>query len=61
MIKHISRRKFRIFAMDIESHNDSESIAKNETSCWLGSFIDENSKIDDEESYFYSIEEFLEK
>ena len=61
MIKYISRRKFRIFAMDIESHNDSESIAKNETSCWLGSFIDENSKIDDEESYFYSIEEFLEK
>ena len=50
MIKHISRRKFRIFAMDIESHNDSESIAKNETSCWLGSFIDETSKIDDEEA-----------
>ena len=45
MIKYISRRKFRIFAMDIESHNDSESIAKNETSCWLGSFIDENSKV----------------
>lgn len=47
--------------MDIESHNDEESIAKRETSCWLGCFINEESKIDEEESYFYSIEEFLDK
>ena len=47
--------------MDIESHNDSESIAKRETSMWLGCFINEDSKVDDETSYFYTMDEFLER
>lgn len=47
--------------MDIESHNDEESIAKQETSCWLGCFLDETSKMEDPSSYFYSIEEFLDR
>lgn len=47
--------------MDIETHNDEESIAKQETSCWLGCFLDEKSKMEDPSSYFYSIEEFLDR
>lgn len=47
--------------MDIESHNDLESIAKQETSCWLGCYIDENSKMTDNESFFYTIEEFIDR
>ena len=45
--------------MDIESHNDPESIAKRETSMWLGCFINEDSKEDDGDSYFYTMDEFL--
>ena len=47
--------------MDVESHNDEESIAKRETSIWLGCFINEESKEEDENSYFYTIEEFLDR
>lgn len=61
MIARISRRKFQIYAMDIESHNDEESIERRETSMWLGCFIDENSKMDDEASYFYHMGEFLDR
>ena len=59
MIHRISKRKFQIYAMDVESHNDLESISKKETSIWLGCFINEDSKMEDESSYFYTIEEFL--
>lgn len=61
MILRIGRRKFNVKAMDVESHNDSESIAKNETSIWLGCYIDENSKVNEESSYFYTIGEFLDR
>ena len=47
--------------MDVESHNDEESIEKQETSIWLGCYIDENSKEDDESSFFYSIDEILDR
>ena len=57
----ISRKLYEIYAMDIETHNDEESIAKRETSMWLGCFINELSKVDEEESYFYSIGEFLDR
>ena len=57
MITRINRRKYQIYAMDVESHNDLESIKKRETSIWLGCFIDETSKVDDESSYFYTIQE----
>lgn len=61
MIHRIGRKKYKCFAFDLESHNDSESIAKKQTSMWLGCFIDENSKIDDEKSYVYSMDEFLDR
>lgn len=61
MIHRIGRKKFKIYAFDLESHNDDESILKAETSMWLGCLLDENSKIDDEESYIYSIKEFVDK
>lgn len=61
MIARINRKKFKIMALDIESHNDEESIAKRKTSCWLGCLLDETSLIDDPNSYFYSIEEALTK
>ena len=61
-MKHrLHKRNYIIKAMDIETHNDDESIAKQETSMWLGCYIDENSKVDDENSYFYSMEEFIER
>ena len=47
--------------MDIETHNDEETRAKRETSMWLGCFINEDSKEDDENSYFYTIDEFLDR
>ena len=61
MIQRIGRRKYNIKAMDLETHNDLESIAKNETSMWLGCYIDENSKEEDGDSYFYSMDEFLDR
>ena len=57
----IGKLSYKVKAMDIESHNDPESIAKQETSVWLGSYIDENSKIDEESSYFYTIDEFIDR
>lgn len=59
MKAYIGRKQYVIKAMDIESHNDEESIAKNETSAWLGCYLDEDSRMEDERSYFYSIREFL--
>ena len=47
MTEYISRRKYKVFGMDIESHNDEESIRTRTTGCWLGCFLDENSKVDD--------------
>lgn len=61
MVQRIGRRKFNIKAMDLETHNDEESIAKGETSMWLGCYIDENSKEESEDSYFYSMDEFLDR
>ena len=61
MLMRIGRRKYNVKAMDVESHNDEESIQKGETSIWLGCYIDENSKEEDEDSYFYSMEEWLDR
>lgn len=59
MFHRVARKKYIIKALDIETHNDSESIAKGETSMWLGCYIDENSKVEDETSYFYSMDEII--
>ena len=61
MRARINRKLFDIYGMDIESHNDEESIEKRETSMWLGCFINEESKMDDEDSYFYTMDEFLDR
>ena len=61
MIQRIGKKNYKIYAMDIESHNDIESIANNKTSMWLGCFINEDSKVDDEDSYFYSMDEFIDQ
>lgn len=55
----INRKKFLIYGMDIESHNDEESIAKQETSMWLGCFINDENTEDYESSYFYNMNEFI--
>ena len=47
--------------MDVESHNDKESKLKGETSIWLGCMINENSNLNDENCYFYTIDEYLDK
>ena len=60
MIKaRINRKKYSVYAMDVESHNDLESIAKQETSIWLGCLINDENTKDDENSYFYTIDEFI--
>lgn len=61
MIHRLGRKKFDIYALDIESHNDEESIAKQETSMWLGCFINEKSKVYEDASYFYSMDELLDR
>ena len=57
----INRKKFSVYAMDVESHNDEESIAKQETSIWLGCLINDENTKDDENSYFYTIDEFIDR
>ena len=59
--EHIGKRKYKVYAMDIENHNDEESIAKMETSMWLGCFINDESKVEDESSYFYTMDEFIQR
>lgn len=61
MIHRIGKKKYRIFAFDLESHNDEESIAKQETSMWLGCFIDDTNKVDEERSYVYDMTSFLDR
>ena len=61
MIHRIGRKNFNIFAFDLESHNDLESISKGETSMWLGCLLNEESKVEDESSFLYSIKELLDK
>lgn len=57
----IGRQTYKVKAMDVESHNDPESIAKQETSIWLGCYIDEESKLSQNESFFYTIDEFIDR
>lgn len=61
MIQKISRRKYSVYAFDIESHNDKKSIEKQETSMWLGCLINDESDIRDSSSYFYDMDSVLDK
>lgn len=57
----IGRTKYSLYAFDLESHNDEESIKAMKTSMWLGCLLNDESKIDDENSYLYTMDEFLNK
>lgn len=59
MKRRINRKTWDIYAYDIETHADEESIALNETGVWLSSFINEESKVEDESNYYYDIPSFL--
>ena len=61
MIHRIGRRKYKIYAFDIETHNDIESISMGVSSMWLGCLIDESSKMEDESSYLYDMESFIDR
>lgn len=61
MIRRLGRRKYKIYAMDLETHNDEESRAMRKTSMWLGCMIDETNAVDDPASYFYNMDEFLDR
>ena len=41
----IGRKIHKCFGLDIETHNDLETIQKKETSMWLGCFINEDTKV----------------
>ena len=61
MFRRINRKKYRVFATDFETHNDEESIAKQETSIWLACLIDETSTLEDDSIFSYSMEEYVDK
>ena len=61
MVVRINRKKYKVFAFDIETHNDEESIKNRTTSMWLGCLIDENSGIDDESSYIYTMDDVIDR
>ena len=61
MKEMIGRKKYKIYALSIETHNDDESIKNMETSMWLGSLVSEDSKESDKSLYFYTIDGLLEK
>lgn len=61
MLVQFGHKKYSVYAMDFESHNDDETIQKGETSIWLGYLINENSKWNDPQSYYYTIDELLER
>ena len=61
MIQRIGRTKYKIYAFDLESHNDPVSISRMETSMWLSCLIDENSKMTDIKSYQFNMDEVLDR
>lgn len=60
MIIRSGRKNYSVWAFDVESHNDEETIKKRETSIWLYSFINDESKLE-ESSFGYTIEEWLDR
>lgn len=54
----IGRHLRNVYALDFETHNDEESVAKNETSIWLSCMIDEKSTLKDD-IFDYSMDEVL--
>lgn len=61
MKRRIKRKWFSVWAFDVETHADPESVAKLKTGVWLYSFINDKSTEEDESNYGTSIEEFLDR
>ena len=61
MKRRIKRKWFSVWAFDVETHADPESVAKLKTGVWLYSFINDKSTEEDEANYGTSIEEFLDR
>ena len=59
--ERVGRRNYQVWAYDVESHNDDESIARRRTSIWLSSFINDESEMDDEKNFFYDIDSWLDR
>lgn len=59
METHIGKKLFHVYAFDVESHNDPETISKGETSIWLACLIDDKSQISDEKTFMYTMEEVV--
>ena len=57
----INRKKWDIWAFDLESHNDDESIKNGKTSMWLGCLLNDKSTVEDENSYLYTMDDFLDR
>lgn len=61
METRLGRTKYKLYAFDIESHNDIISIERKETSMWLGCLIDDKSSEYDLNNYFFSMNEVIER
>ena len=61
MRRRIGKKWFSVYAFDVESHADEESVRLGETGVWLFSFINEENGIEDESSFGYSIGEFIDR
>lgn len=61
MRKRVGKKWFSVWAFDIETHADPESVREGKTGVWLYSFINEKSKVEDAENYGTSMEMFLDK
>lgn len=59
MIRRIGRRKWTVYAFDVENNNSVEAIQARETWVWLCSFLNEESREDSPGVFFSSIEEWL--
>lgn len=59
MFVRVGKRKYSVYAFDIESHNDSKSIKQQKTSMWLGCLINEKSQVYEARNYFYNMNQFI--
>lgn len=61
MIVRSGHRKYSVYAFDVESHNDTISVAMRQTSVWLYSLINEDSEPNDPDNFGTSMHAFLER
>ena len=59
MIRRIGRKRWSVFAFDVENNNSERSFKEKETWVWLCSYVNDESKEEDEGVLFSSIEEWL--